>query len=226
MKNCEYRDNQDLSMWTECVTTLDMISTTQRFVSFYREKNSHKGIKNYASSITRLVAKQVNQDFFDELCQLEQLEYLSISTLTADSILYLVKLKNLKTLKIESCNKVTDFTPILELPKLTRLFIENAKNLHSLDFLSEADQLIALGIEGGMYKKQKLESLSPLSGLKALEALFLSSVQLKDKSLKSLSDIPSLSVLKCARLAPKEEFYKLRELMPELQCNWCDKYEI
>jgi hypothetical protein len=122
--------------------------------------------------------------------------------------------------------KVTDFTPLLEIRALTKLFMENAKHMDNLAFLSNAHNLVALGIEGGMYTKQKIESLQPLSGLGKLEALFMTSVQLKDINLDYLSSVPNLKYLGSARFAPESSFISLRNLMPNLVCRWCEAYEV
>ena len=86
--------------------------------------------------------------------------------------------------------------------------------------------LIVLGVEGGMYTKQKIESLKPLSGLERLEALYMSSVQLEDKNLDYLSSIPNLKYFSSARFAPKPGFDSLRKNMPKLACAWCDNYNV
>lgn len=67
-----------------------------------------------------------------------------------------------------------------------------ALNYLNLDVFSNAYHIKALGIEGGMYAKQKIKSLKPQAGLKALEVLFMSSVQLEDKCLTPLAAIARL----------------------------------
>lgn len=221
----QYRDIQDWNRWPSCVSTLDKVPTGASVVSFYREKRSHRGIGD-RMSIIKLSAKQVDQDFLIEIGNLINLEYLDIEVITANDLSPLSQLENLRTLKLDSVRKATIFDVLLELPRIEKLFIQNAKNIKSLEFLHEAHQLISLGVEGSMWTKQKIASLSPLAGLRRLEALFLTSVQLKDKFLRYLIDVPRLKVLECARFAPKSEFEELRRLMPELDCHWCDNYEV
>ena len=52
------------------------------------------------------------------------------------------------------------------------------------------------------------------------------SVRLVEKDLSCLAEIPNLKLFDCARFAPKSQFVNLRRLMPDLDCHWCDKYEV
>lgn len=220
-----YGSAQNWKKWKTNAESLDDIKMKQKYVNFYRNKNSHKGISEY-KNIKYLIAGQVDSSFLEEISELTNLEYLNIETLTAESLECLTRLKKLQTLYIYGPRKITDFSVLLEIPRIQRLFIENAKHLYSLECFKEAHNLVALGVEGSMYTKQKIKSLKPLAGLKKLEAIFMASVQLEDKNLTYLASIPNLRVLECARFAPKKRFQELREAMPNLECAWCEKYEI
>jgi hypothetical protein len=221
----KYGFAQDWERWPKCVQSIKDIPEDHEYLCFYREKASHKGISNYLD-IKQLIAKQVNSDFLGEISKLRNLVYLNLEIVTADSLKALSKLEKLKTLKIYGVRKANDFSSLMEIPSLQNLFIENAKHLHTLEDFSEAHHIKALGVEGGMYTKQKIDSLQPLEGLKELEVLYMSSVQLKDKNLNCLASIPQLKALECARFAPKKNFEQLRRLLPDLECGWCDQYEI
>jgi hypothetical protein len=218
----EYREWLD---WPDFIQSTAEIANGAEAVHLYREKKSHRGIANF-TSINRLLAKQVDQDFLNEIGLLSNLEYLEMEVVTAENLKPLSNLKKLRTLKLDGARKATDFSPLLKIESLTKLFLENAKFIDSLDFLENAHNLVAIGIEGGMYTKQKIKTLQPLSGLMGLEALFMSSVQLNDKNLDCLSSIPNLHYLGSARFAPKASFDSLRRLMPNLVCRWCDSYEV
>jgi Leucine-rich repeat (LRR) protein len=211
--------------WPECVTCVSDIDASSDAVHFYREKNSFKGIYKF-TNITRLLAKQVNQEFLNEISQLTNLEYLELETVTAQTIGKLAVLPKLRFLKIQGARNAVDFAVLLDIVTLQKLFIETAKHLKSIDFISNAHQLVVLGIDGGMYTKQKLESVRAISGLKNLRALYLTSVQLVDKNLDYLSTNPKLTYLRCARFAPKSSFDSLKDLMPNINCSWCDNYDV
>ncbi len=220
-----YRDIPCYESWPACVKSPEDISADQQEASLYREKKSHLGISN-RSNLKKLIAKQVNQDFLDEISALDRLEYLELQIVSAEDLSVIRSLTNLKTLKIYSPRRANNFSPLVELKSLTKLFIQNARYLTELDVFMDADNLISLGVEGGMYTPQRVRSLNPLAGLSNLEAIFLTNVRLEDKDLSCLSRIPNLKILECARFAPKASFAKLRELMPTLNCRWCDEYEI
>lgn len=223
--NHKYGYAQNWNKWSDCVESVDNISENQEYVHFYRTKKSHKGISEF-KNIKYLIAKQVDSDFLNEICKLKNIEYLNLEVVTANSLNLLSQLEKLNTLKIYGIRKADDFKSLIGLPSIRHLFIENAKHLHSLEAFSNAHNLVALGVEGGMYTNQKIDSLKPLEGLKNLEALFMSSVQLEDKYLGYLTSIPKLKFLDCARFAPKKRFEELKKLLPKLNCNWCDQYEI
>lgn len=202
------------------------IPDAARSAILIREKSSHRGIGT-RRDLRRLIAGAANQDFLDEICELEDLEELNLLyPMTAKDLSGLRRLRRLKALRIDSPRNVTDFTPLTELPALTSLFLENAKNMNDLDWLAPLkDRLLALGIEGSMWTMQSLPGLAPLSGF-SFEALFLTSVRLKDKDLVPLATCPNLRYLNCARFAPKVEFERLKELRPDIDCSWFERYEI
>jgi len=191
-----------------------------------REKQSFRGIGRHRS-LTRLLTAGVNQDFLDEICELEALDYLWLGwPVTAHDLSGLARLKRLNFLKIDTPRNVADFAPLAALPALTSLFVENARQIDGLEWLAPlGPRLHTLGIEGSMSTLQKVPSLAPLTGF-AVETLFLTSVQLKDKDLTPLATCANLTYLSCARFAPKKSFEALKALRPDIECIWFDRYEI
>jgi hypothetical protein len=192
---------------------------------FYRERGSHDGICKLIG-LKRLGARMVNQDFLNQIGALTELVELKLEGLTASDFAPLEGLKKLRLLKIKDVKNIINFNFLNHMPSLELLYIENAKQLSSLDFLAQAHSLRRLGVEGGMYRPQRIVSLAPFGQLPNIEELYLASVQLKDKNLGYLAGCRSLTTLSCARFAPKDEFEKLRVLMPGLACSWFHKYEI
>lgn len=220
--NEKYRERRD---WPDCITqSKDIPADTDR-LHFYREKTSFRGIGRHGS-IKELLAKRVDQKFLDEICELHQLEYLEMETVTAADISALTSLPKLRHLKIYGLRNAKDLACLTEIKALQKLFLENTKHLSDIEFLDNTQCLEVLGIEGSMYTKQKIPTLQPISKLKSLESVFLTSVQLTDKNLDYLADLPKLRYLSCARFAPKSSFQSLRNLMPNLNCSWCDNYAI
>ena len=81
----DYQDLQNWDEWPNCVTCMEGLPEDKSVISFYRERNSHRGIGEFVET-RKLVAKQVNQDFLREIGQLENLEYLAIKILTAEDL--------------------------------------------------------------------------------------------------------------------------------------------
>jgi len=210
--------------WPECKSLFSDVRPDTERLHFYREKKSHRGI-NSLNSVTELLAKQVNQEFLNEICEIQSLDYLQMEVVTAADLSPLLNLPRLRYLKIYGLRNAKDLAPLTKIITLRKLFIENSKHLIDLNFLDSSQPLEALGFEGSMYTKQKIATLKPLSNLKSLQAIFLSSVQLTDKNLDYLANLPNLTYLSCARFAPKASFDSLRNLMPNIICNWCDRYE-
>jgi len=188
-----------------------------------RKGSSHRGIGEKVA-LRELVAGAADQAFLDEIGGLTDLEYLDLEwPMTAQDLSPLQALARLRTLRIDSPRAVTDFTPLLDLPALDRLFIENARHLHTLDWMwPMKDGLVALGIEGSIWTTQRIASLAPLTGF-ALEAMFLTSTRLDDQDLGPLATMPHLALLETALNAPRAQFFALRDSKPRLECQWFDE---
>lgn len=185
-----------------------------------RDRNSHRGIGR-RTALRELEAGAANQEFLEEIACIAGLEYLDLGwPVTATDLAPLTTLTRLRTLKIDSPRKIADFTPLLELPALERLFIANAKHMTTLDWLRPfRDRLTVLGVEGSLWTAQRLASLKPLEGF-ALEALFLTNTRVADKSLAPLHAMPNLQYLGTARFYPRAEFEALHKARPALECDW------
>ncbi|AKM10753.1 hypothetical protein [Croceicoccus naphthovorans] len=187
----------------------------------HREKNSFRGIST-RKKLRFLTASAVNQDFFDEICELDQLEELRLEwPVTAETIEGLARLKNLKKLRLDSPRNITDFTPLTRMPRLTHLDIENAKHLYDLRWIRPLkDRLVKLNLDGSINTTQKLESLDPLDGF-AFEELWLVTTTVKDKDLSPLITCRNLKKLRCAKsVSTFEGFMALADARPDIACDW------
>ncbi len=188
-----------------------------------REKKSHVGISR-RSNLRALWAGAVNQDFFDEIVQLTNLEelYMAWPTTAAD-ISGIAALKKLRKLQIDSPRNVTDFTPLTRLPKLVELDLENAKHLYDLSWLRPLkDRLEVLHLDGSINTSQKLKSLEPLDGF-VFRKFWMTNARLEDKDFGPLINCRNLTDFHCARFAArKEDFMRLADARPDLKCQWFD----
>lgn len=211
--------------WDAYVTSAQEIPESSQRALLYREKHSHRGIANLRQ-LRELKARQINQEFLNEICELEKLEFLELDVVTAIDLAPLMQLTSLKTLTISGIRKAEDLSPLSAMHWLDNLWITQAKHLFTLSFLSQANHLQSLGVEGSMWTQQKIESLKPIRGLESLEHLFMASVVLQEKDLSYLAELPKLMSLDCARFAGKAQFDLLRQSLPNLECRWCDSYEL
>lgn len=216
-------DTRDWDEWsritTESAADVPLDATRARV---QRVKASHRGICE-RKALKELLAGGADQSYLDEICTIIGLERLELGwPVTAHSLEGLRALTRLRYLKIDSPRNIADFTPVLALPSLQTLLIENAKHMKDIEWLADAHHLDVIGIEGSMWTMQKVPSLAPLAGLKGMRAFMATSVRLGEKNLFPLAECPRLEYLSCARFVPREEFEMLRKLKPGLRCSWFD----
>lgn len=188
-----------------------------------RENESFRGIST-RKKLRILTASAVTQDFLDEICELENLEWLTLEwPVTAESLEGLTRLRKLHRLKLDSPRNITDFTPLTRIFGLTRLEIENAKHLYDLRWIRPLkDRLEMLGLDGSINTTQKLESLDPLDGF-AFSELSLVSTSVRDKDLSPLITCRNLRQLDCAKaVSTFEGFMALADARPDMACQWFD----
>ena len=155
-----------------------------------------------------------------ELTNLEKLE-LRWPMRGTENLEPLRKLKKLTYLSIDTPGaKVTDFTPICDLPHLEVLTIENAKHIFELDWMAPMkDRLRVLGLEGAIDTNQRIASLDPLAGF-TFEALQCISVTLKSKDLTPLHSCPNLRFPDGAVISDWKGYKALEAAKPDLFCGW------
>ena len=185
-----------------------------------REKSSHRGVKE-RTELRELGAYSVNQAFLDEIGHLHALEYLEIPKFfTAKDLSPLLNLQNLRILKFNSPRNILDFTPIVKLQKLERLYITNAWKMRDIEWLRPLKgQLKVFSFDGDMYRNAYIESLCPLEEFE-LDALLLGNSKLGDKSLADLRSMHSLKFLQASSSIPRLEYEALYKAQPRLECGW------
>ncbi|MCG8050996.1 MAG: hypothetical protein JAZ15_07325 [Candidatus Thiodiazotropha endolucinida] len=195
------------------------------YLNFWRKQNSYIGICNL-KKVNHLTAMAVNNPFFDEVCELKSLDSLVLSNIDIDNLDKLNQLPNLRYLKLVKLKPCKGLDLLIQLPKLKKLWISESKAITDYSFLKGAKSLVALGVEGDIWTKQKVDSLEPFSEMPMLEALFMSSVQLKDKNLNYVASNPKLKYFSVARFAPRSSFESLYEIRPDLVSQWFENYDV
>lgn len=192
-------------------------------VQLHRQGRSHRGIGEHGA-IRTLLAYEVDQAFFDELCELEGLECLYMQHLRAGDLRRISQLVNLQRLVINSATRIADFEWVRGMPASLQSFaLEHAPRVTRLDPLADLTQLTTLAIEGSLHSRMKVESLAPLSSLVGLEFLFLTALQTSDRKLDAIAGLQKLKVLEFANYYAAGEVEKLAAYLPHTRCSWFAK---
>jgi len=141
-----------------------------------------------------IVRHRVDQVFFEALCQMTNLEHLTIETGSLTDISSISNLKHLRRLEFDSCSKLTKIEPLLALEKLETLVIANCFKVSNFEIIGQMTNLVALAVLGDTSapRNLRLESLKPFSNLKKLRHLDLTSTTINDNSYDTLLDMTSL----------------------------------
>lgn len=124
----------------------------------------------------------------DNIINLQKLEHLHLgSSSQVKSILVLAKMMNLKTIEMNQLNLISDFKPLATLL-----------------------QLEGLGINGGMWTSQNIETLKFIEPLQKLRYFTMTNAVLKDKSFNSILRLENLVRFNCSWDFPESEFEKLK----------------
>jgi len=160
---------------------------------------------------------QTPQQIFDSACQLDQLVGLNIKNSSITMLDKIIKLKNLKHLRIGDSSKIESIKPIESLTSLEVLVIENFKKISDFSNLKVLTNLKFLTIEGGMYTKQKVDSFDFLSELKNLIYLSTAMIDTTNKSIDNIYKLKNLKTLNWAFDLTKDEITNLRKELPNLK---------
>lgn len=198
--------------------SLHDIKEGQTELRLRRERKWQEGLRNFRQ-LKRLWCYGVNQEFLDEIADLENLETLCIEKLTALDLSPLWKLTRLRILVIRGSTSIENLNWIGGLKSLRGLSLESCKKLTDIGPLAQLPDLTAVGIEGGMWTPMRVKTLSPLSKLSSLEYLFMTNLRVNDGSLKPLHNLARLKVMQCANFFSKEEFCEMAKARPEVRCN-------
>lgn len=215
-------DDRDFTMWADehAYQQASDIPAAATKAWIGRKKLNYRGIRD-RNSLTHLIARNVDQPFLEEIGCLTQLERLELEwPMVAKDLSPLLALPKLRFLNIDSPRHISSFASLLELPSLRTLILTDAKSMEDLRWLSDANALEVVGIEGGTFATQKIPSLAPLAGLSELKAFLGVSTAVADQDLQPLATCPKLEFLGIARVASKEQFEELRAAKPGLVCSW------
>lgn len=164
---------------------------------------------------------RATQELFDAVCEVKSLKGLYIKWSGIKSIDNIVKMQNLKYLRIGSSPSLSPLEPLNKLPKLEWLELENIRACSDLSFLTKIIGLKGLSIagDGNSIKYMKAKSLEPLRTLKKLYWLSLGTFMVEDGSLLPLAELKNLKFLIVSNKYKMEEIAKLAGIRPDVDCD-------
>lgn len=155
---------------------------------------------------------RVSQEMFEVACQMENLKGLFIKWSGIKNIDSIVKLKHLKHLHIGSSSQIENIKVFININSLETLELENIKKVQDFSDLAGMTNLVELGIDGGMWQAQKIQSLKPIENLVNLKRLSLTNTQILDGSFDPILKLKNLVGFYCSWNNPVSEFEKLKTL--------------
>lgn len=160
---------------------------------------------------TLSVRHRVNQNYFEAICKMKNLESLHFRTSTVEDITSISELQKLKRLDMDSFSRLTDIRPILTLKNLQLLSIVNSFKVENYDLIGQMTQLKGLRLCGDSIapKNLRLKSLKPFRNLKQLKHLDLSSLSVVDNSYETITELENLERFDITITIP----YQTRELI-------------
>lgn len=191
------------------ITQLDDFSASQqrKIVDRWCEELPNLSGVRYLWFVSR-----VNQKIFDAACRVPDLEGMFVKWSGVRSIDALRSAKGLRHLHLGSSSQVESIDVLGDLQGLATLDLQQLNRISDFGVLARLTSLEGLGIDGGMWKAQKIDTLEPLSALRNLKYLTLIHTRLRDGSFDPLLKLAGLIRFESSWNYPESEFEKLKSL--------------
>jgi len=208
----------------ESVTFFDQYNMSDKLSLFITQTNltpnqQKKNIEEWSERLPELnlvkflwLPSKVNQKIFDAICKLPNLEGVWIKWSGIKNLDRLTQLKNLKHFKLGSSSQLDSIEVLESMVNLETLELEQLNKISDFNVVRNLKQLKGLGLDGGMWTAQKIDSLEPVGHLKYLKYLTTTNSQIKDKSFDALLNLNELVRFNCSWNYPESEFEKLKSL--------------
>ena len=140
---------------------------------------------------------RVDQNYFEAVCKMRNLESLDIRTSTATDIGSIKKLDKLKNLSLSNFSKLEDVSPLTELQSLESLSILASFKISNYELIGKMTWLKSLELGGDAFAPRNLmlQSLESFAELKELVELDMSCASIRDRNY-----LPILKLKKLKRL--------------------------
>lgn len=174
--------------WKDKINLSGLTQLERCFISY------GKGAKSIFNchSIKYLYIDEFKLKNYEALCQLHNLEYLTIGNSSFNQTKLLPELKQLKKLVFLNCRKLNQLQGIEKLLKLEWLTIDGSRKLTSIQELEGLKNLIVLQLSDN----KEINTLSPIKKLTQLKVIcFFGDTVFKDGDLGFLESFLSLSLV-------------------------------
>lgn len=202
-------------------TKLNVACTQRSDLTSTQQKNLIKEWADFLPSCKNIellwFTTTTPQTIFESACLLDNLVGLNIKNSNINSLDNLSKLKCLKYLRIGDSPKIDSIEALQNLTNLEVLVIENFKHISDFSLLKVLTNLKFLTIEGGMYKKQNVDSFQFLADFKNLIYLSTAMINSTSKSIDAVFNLKNLKTINWAFDLTKSEMEKLKQELPNLK---------
>jgi Leucine-rich repeat (LRR) protein len=170
---------------------------------------------------------RVNQAYFEAVCEMKNLESLTIWVSNVLDISSISKLKKLKSLSISRFSQLEDIAPLVDLKSLEHLSIQASFKISNYELIEKINGLKSLEIEGDAFapKNVMLNSLEPFAELNDIVYLNLSSASIRDKNYRPLLNLKNLKRLDAGWRMKKEEREFIQNNHPTLRSGFFMAYD-
>lgn len=170
---------------------------------------------------------KVDQNYFNVICKMKNLEVLNIWSSTVTDIRSIKKLTKLKALYISNFSRLEDVSPLLELKSLESLSILASFKVANYELIGKMKWLKLLELGGDTFapKNLILNSLEPFTNLNELIELDMSCASIKDKNYKPILELKKLKRLDAHWRMKNQERELLQSEHPSLQSGFFVAYD-
>jgi Leucine-rich repeat (LRR) protein len=170
---------------------------------------------------------RVDQDYFEAICEMQNLESLKIWTSTILNIRSITKLKKLKSLSLSNFSRLEDISPLKELKSLEFLSILASFKISNYQLIGKMTWLKSLEIGGDSSAPRKLilESLEPFTELCELVELDMSCASIRDKNYRPILKLKKLKRLDAHWRMKIEEREFIQNEHPSLKSGFFVAYD-
>ncbi|MDO6492884.1 MULTISPECIES: hypothetical protein [unclassified Cellulophaga] len=180
------------------------------------------------SHIKRLdLRHKVDQDYFNVICKMKNLEVLNIWSSTVKDISSIKKLTKLRALSFSNFSRLEDVSPLIELKSLESLSILASFKVANYELIGKMKWLKSLELGGDTFapKNLMLNSLKPFTDLSELIELDMSCASIRDKNYKPILKLKKLKRLDAHWRMKNQERELLQNEHPSLQSGFFVAYD-